>query len=174
MIQTIVEHIGTQVVSQLPFVDAWKSLARQDVSGIIVKEQPEEWVGIDDRHVGTAYCRLRDGWDMTVVDGRLSSAPNMSSVAGLRSVFIHRCGNEHEIARYFAFAIMNARGYDALRYAVQVQRVSTDKQFIYQQETKRNDAIRSDDLRLVMVDFTVTYKDHLSLTPECVPECHVC
>ena len=173
MIDKIATDIATQLLATLPFVKEVKHIARQDPSGILIKEGPEEWAGIDDRKEGRLYLRFRDGWDEMIASGTLISARNMESTARLRGVFMHYCDNELEIARFLAFGIMNCVS-EPLRYRVRVRSKSTDKQFIYAQETKRTEGMKDDTLRLIMIDFDVMYKDALLLNPECLPACDVC
>ena len=173
MIEQIISDMAAQLMAALPFVKEVKHIARQDPTGILTKENPEEWAGIDDRNEGRLYIRFRDGWDESVENGSLISAANMKVTARMRGVFMHRCDNELPIARFLAFGILNCENH-ALRYSVRVRNKSTDRQFIYAQETKRDDGMKDDRLRLIMVDFDVTYKDALLTTPECVPECDVC
>lgn len=173
MIDEIAADIALKVQAQLPYVTAVKYLARQDPSGVLVKEDAEEWVGIDDRTDGAMYIRLRDGWEESYTNASLTSAPNMEATAYLRAVFMHRCGNEIPIARFLALALMNSRNH-SMRYATKLRRKSTDKQFIYGLETKRDDGMPNDTLRLVMIDFDVTYKESAVEGTDCIPNCHVC
>ena len=174
MIDQIAADMAGKLMAQLPYVKAVKYIARQDPTGIIVKEGPEEWVGVDDRNDGRLYIRFRDGWDGMFVEGRLTSAKNMSTIARLRAVYMHVYTNEHELARFLAYTILNCENHE-LRYAVRLRTWSTDKQFIVTQETKmEGKGIPDDNLRLIMVDFDVQYRDSLLLTPACVPEGIVC
>lgn len=173
MIDEIIADIATKVKGSLPFVQSTQYIARQDITGIIHTDDEEAYSGIDDQKDGHLYFRFRDGMDETIVSGSLTSARNMEVTARMRAVFLHRCGNELPIARFLAFGIMSCENH-AMRYAVRVRAKSTDKVFIYQQETKQPKGPANNDIKLVMVDFDVTYKDGLIYKPECVPACHVC
>lgn len=175
MVDTICAHIASQLTTQFSsWLNVVKYIARQDPTGVIVKEQPEEWVGINDAVPGHAYIRFRDGDDIVFSNGTLTSAPNMRSTARLRLVMFHRCDNEHEIARYLSFGLLNCRGYGQPRYSVTVLRCSTDRQVIYREETKRDDGMRDDNLRLIRVDFDVAYRDGILDGETCIPPCNVC
>lgn len=177
MIDTILDSIATQVKQTCSWVKVTKHIARQDpASGIVLLERPEEWVGIDDQHDGRMYFRFRDGWDMTFSDARLISGKANKSTARMRGVLLHYCTNQHEIARFTSFAILNSQGYGDPRYSVILRSMSTDKQFITKQETKKDDFnVKDDRLRLVMVDFDVFYKDAILLgDPVCLPTCDGC
>lgn len=173
MIETIVADIAEKLLAKLPFVKDVRHIARQDPTGIIFIELPEEWAGIDDRHDGKLYVRFREGWDIVFADARMVSSKDTTTTARLRGVFMHYCENEHELARFLSFAIMAAENH-SLRYSVRLLSVSTDKQFIIAQETKQTEGKPENNLRLIMVDFDVTYRDALLLSPECVPDCHAC
>lgn len=172
MIEAIVTDIAQKVQATLPFVTATKYIARQDPTGIITLERPEEWLGVDDAKAGRLYFRFRDGWDAMFTPGTLISAPNVEETVRLRAVFMHYCTNEQEIARFLAYAILEARNH-SIRYSVRLRMKSTDKQFIFAAETKREGAT-ANELRLVMIDFDVTYKDAITTTGACLPECDVC
>lgn len=173
MIHDIINDIGTTLVNKLPWVVEFKQLARQDVSGTIVKEDGEEWVGIDDRWLGRVYFRLRDGIDSTYNVASISSHPDTSTITKLRAVLMHNCKNEHEILRWMSHTIGVSRNH-AMRYKVVLINGSTDKQYIVQQETKKSGGIPDDHMRLVMVDFDVIYKDALDLNNNCPPDCNEC
>lgn len=173
MIAAIVSDIASKLTAQLPFVKSVVHIARQDPSGIILLELPEEYAGIDDRHDGKLYIRFREGWEMLFSDARLTSAPDTTATARLRGVFMHYCENDTEIARFLSYAIMACENH-SMRYSVKLRTMSTDKQFIVAQETKRPNGIPEDRLRLIMIDFDVTYRDAILVTGDCLPECHVC
>jgi hypothetical protein len=173
MIDTIVNDISIQLTSRIPWLVEVKSIGRQDPTGILVKEDGEEWIGIDDRWLGRMYVRFRDGAEMSYADARVTSAPNMTVTAKMRGVFMHNCKNEHNIARWLAYAISDARGYE-LRYRTALKASSTDKQHIYKEETKRQEGMKNNDLRLVLVDFDIVYRDAIVLTNDCIPDCHEC
>lgn len=173
MIDQIVLDICEKLKVQLPFVKSTQHIARQDPKGIILLEQPEEYAGIDDRADGKLYVRFRDGFDVMFSAARLISGKDTTTTTMLRGVFMHYCDNEIEIARFLSFGIMACENH-ALRYSVNLRRMSTDKQFILQQETKQPGGWPENKLRLIMVDFDVTYRDALLMEAACVPECHVC
>lgn len=173
MIDQIVLDIATQLKAQLPFVKSTQHIARQDPTGIILLEKPEEFAGVDDRKDGKLYFRFREGWDIMFTAARLTSAPDTTTTARMRGVYMHFCSNEHEIARFLSFAIMACVNHN-LRYSVNLRTMSTDKQFILQQETKQEGGWPENNLRLIMVDFDVTYRDALLVEAACVPDCHVC
>ena len=108
MIDQIVTDIAAQVTAKLPFVKGVKQIARQDPTGIITKEGPEEWAGIDDAEDGRLYIRFRDGWDRLFTDGRMISGENLQVTDRMRGVFMHYCENEHEIARALTFGILHS------------------------------------------------------------------
>ncbi len=173
MIEIIAADIAQKLKAVLPFVTDVKYIARQDPSGIVMKENPEEPTGIDDRNEGGMYLRFRDGWDEMFTAGNLISGRNMIATARLRCVFMHACRNELEIARFIASAIMNCENH-SLRYGVKIRTKSTDKQFIYTAETKQKEGMKDNRLRLIMVDFDVTYKESFPNDPKCIPSCDVC
>jgi hypothetical protein len=173
MIDTIVAQIASQLTSRLPWLVEVKSIGRQDPSGILVKEDGEEWIGIDDRWLGRMYIRFRDGAEMSYADARVTSAPNISVTAKMRGVFMHNCKNELEVSRWLSYAIADARGYE-LRYRTMLKASSTDKQYIFKEETKRPEGMKNNDLRLILVDFDIVYRDAIVLTNDCVPDCHEC
>lgn len=173
MIDQIVTDIAAQVTAKLPFVKGVKQIARQDPTGIITKEGPEEWAGIDDAEDGRLYIRFRDGWDRLFTDGRMISGENLQVTDRMRGVFMHYCENEHEIARALTFGILHSVNH-SLRYHVRLRTSSTDRQYIYKQETRREEGMKDDRLRLIMIDFDITYRDTMELTPECLPICRVC
>lgn len=177
MIDEILADIGTQLRGQLPWVTETVSVARQDVRGVVLVESPEQYAGIDDTKPGRLYFRFRDGVDAVYSAARLTSAPDITTTEKIRAVFMCRCKNINEIARFLVLALMNVRNESASfgRYYTTVLTRSTDKNHIIEQETKMTTETRDDALQLVMVDFDVTYRDAvLTGTPTCVPACHVC
>lgn len=174
MIDNIVASIAGQLTARLPWVVEVKSIGRQDPTGILVKEDGEEWIGIDDRWIGRMYIRFRDGMEMSYADAGVTSAPNVTATAKMRGVFMHNCKNEIEVSRWLTYTLGDARGYDELRYRTMLKASSTDKQYIYAQETKRSDGMKNNDLRLILVDFDIIYRDAIVLTNDCIPDCHEC
>lgn len=178
MIEDILNDIGAQLRAQLPWVTETVAVARQDVRGVVLMEKPEQYAGIDDTKIGRVYFRFRDGWDATYAGARQISGPDTTTTEQIRGVLVTRCKNIHEIARFLALGIMNARNHADPkfgRYFTTVLRRSTDKPFIVEQETKGAGDMKNDDIRLVMVDFDVTYRDAvLTGEPTCVPPCNGC
>lgn len=176
MIEECVIDIGQKVRAQLAWVTSWKSIARQDPKGVIVKFRNEEWVGIDDRKPGQAYCRFREGLDAVYSDAKMTSVQDTTATYRMRAVFMHYCTNEIEIARFFALSIMTAVGYDPIRYNVRILRASSDKQWIIQQETKAppESGKPEDHLQLALVDFDVTLRDSVLDGAACVVPCNPC
>ena len=173
MIDEVIADIATKVKAQLPFVKTTQHIARQDPTGIILIERPEDWAGIDDRHDGNMYIRFREGWETMFSAAALVSAKDTTVTKRMRAVFMHYCTNEHEIERFLSFGIMNCVNHQ-LRYTVTLRNASTDKQFILAQETKQTQGKPENRLRLVMVDFDVSYRDSLLTTGACVPNCDGC
>lgn len=176
MIQQCAEDIGAKVMAQLEWVTAWKCIARQDPTGVIVHfVGGEQWVGIDDRRSGAAYCRFREGVDAMFADAKLTSARDATTTYRMRAVFMHHCSNDTEIARFFAWSIMSAQNWD-LRYMVRLRSMSSDKQWILQQEAKKapDSGIPDDNLNLALVDFDVTVRDTILEGATCVPPCDAC
>lgn len=177
MIDQILADIGTQLRAQLPWVTETLAIARQDTSGVVFLQRPEGYSGIDDNRPGRLYFRFRDGWDASYSQASLISGPDTKTTEHIRAVLMHTCSNEHEIARFLALGLMNARNNAAAfgRYSTNVLRRSTDLQEIVKQETKNTEGLGNDRLRLCMVDFDVTYRDAvLTGDPTCIPACNVC